>query len=153
MFDLRYSDARMYAPLLVASVIFSTLSLFYGGIQISLKRPKQNGFSTIAGAVVNLVVHFALIKYIGLYAAAVSTLVSNLVVMAIRVIQLKNDFYFKVEKKHVVLLLIFVYYLFVASMKVNLILGFVNVIIASIIFVFSNKEFIVKILRKLRLVK
>ena len=47
IFDSRFSSARLYSPLLISSVIYNVVALFYGGIQISLKRTKANGFSTI----------------------------------------------------------------------------------------------------------
>ncbi|MCD7817562.1 MAG: oligosaccharide flippase family protein, partial [Lachnospiraceae bacterium] len=92
VFDAKYYEARLYAPILVSAIIFSSLSQFFGGIQISLKRPKENGVSTVIGAITNLLVHFLLINIIGLYAAAISTLASNVVVMLIRQFKLKDTF-------------------------------------------------------------
>lgn len=146
IFDSRYTLARLYSPILVASVVFSTMSLFYGGIQISLKRPKQNGFSTIIGAILNLVIHLVLINYIGLYAAAISTLLSNLAVVAIRAFQLKKDFYFRLNAKHIILVLIFVYFAFVATKKLHLAFEILNVLFALLVFLYANWIYLKKFL-------
>lgn len=150
IFDMRYSDARLYSPILVASIIFSTLSIFYGGIQISLKRPKANGLSTVIGAIVNLGVHLVLVNFIGLYAAAISTLVSNAVVMIIRKYLLQKEFYIRIEKKQYVFVIIFVYFAVAAMMKLSLFVNIINLVIACVLFVFINKEYINKMVKKLR---
>lgn len=142
IFDKRYCDARLYTSILVASVIFSTISLFYGGIQISLKNPKANGFSTVIGALVNLVIHISLIKFIGLYAASISTLISNMVVMVIRKYQLRDSFEFKLNVQQILLCIIFVYYSFLSTQRVSLLLNALHIVVAVIIFVFCNYQYI-----------
>ena len=49
VFDSRYYEGRLYSPILITSIIFMILSQFYGGIQISLKMPKENGKTTVIG--------------------------------------------------------------------------------------------------------
>ncbi|SFU99369.1 lipopolysaccharide biosynthesis protein [Butyrivibrio sp. INlla21] len=136
IFDSRFSSARLYSPLLISSVIYNVVALFYGGIQISLKRTKANGFSTIMGAAVNLIIHLSLVRVIGLYAAAISTVVSNMVVMYIRKIMLRNDYRFIILKRQYVYGLIFIYFSVVGMMRLPLWINLMNLVLAGVVFAF-----------------
>lgn len=148
IFDSRYISARFYTPILIVSIIFSTLSLFYGGIQISLKRPKANGISTVIGAIVNLAVHILLIKNLGLYAAALSTLISNMVVFAIRKSFLKDTFKLKINKKSYFYILFLVYFSIVAMFKFSLFINLVNLTLATFLFIYINMDIVKKVLKR-----
>ena len=63
-----------------------------------LKETKENGLTTILGAIVNVIIDLVLIKYIGLYAAALSTIIANIVICVIRYIRLKPEVHFKMNK-------------------------------------------------------
>ncbi len=149
IFDIKYIDARFYAPILVTSIIFSTLSQFFGGIQISLKRPKENGVSTVIGAIVNVGVHLALVKAVGLYAAAVSTLVSNMVVMLIRQVKLKDTVRIYIDKQMFFLMILYLYFAAICYVDVNVLVSIINLVIAGVVFVFINKDICFKFLRKI----
>ena len=147
IFDARYSDARLYSSILVASIIFSTISIFYGGIQISLKRPKANGISTLIGAIVNLVIHLLLVDFIGLYAAAFSTLISNAVVLYIRKYMLRKIYNIKLDLKCYCLVPVFIYFSIFSMIRTNLLINIVNVIFAAAVFLLVNRDIILKTLR------
>ena len=73
-----YKEAYLYIPILVFSVYFSNMASFYGGIFSAYKRTKIIGTTTLVSAIINLVVDIVLIKFIGIYAAALSTLLSSI---------------------------------------------------------------------------
>lgn len=148
IFDSKYSDARFYAPILVSAIIFSSLSQYFGGIQISLKRPKENGATTVVGAVVNLIVHIALVSLIGLYAAAISTMVSNIVVMVMRKYKLKDTVKVSLKKIDYVYIIFYLYFFAVCYIKVPLAVSLVNLIAACVLFVVINMDFMQKIVKK-----
>ena len=153
LFDNKYYEGHLYTAILVTSIIFSCIAQFFGGIQISLKNPKANGVSTIIGAIVNLVVHLMFVKLIGLYAAAISTLVSNVAVAVIRRIQLKKDIAIKTWKSNYIYIIIYLYFCVMSYFINNNILNIINLIVAGIIFIVANRELILKILKKLKLIK
>ena len=72
------------------------MSGFYGSLFVAFKETKIIGSSTIIGAILNIIINIALIKFIGLYAAVISTLVSNYIVTIIRKEKLKK--YMTLEK-------------------------------------------------------
>jgi len=63
-------------PLLVIGSVLNVLQTLYGIIYIGLKDTKQVSKSSIMAALVNIVIDLLLIKVIGLYAAALSTICS-----------------------------------------------------------------------------
>lgn len=85
-----YVAAYEYIPLLVIALYYGNMAGFYGTIFTAFKESKIIGKSTICGAIINLVVHLALIYFIGIYAAIISTLVSNYAVSLYRKNKLKN---------------------------------------------------------------
>ena len=85
-----YVAAFEYIPLLVIALYYGNMAGFYGTLFTAFKESKIIGKSTIWGAIINLVVHLGLIYFIGIYAAIISTLVSNYVVAIYRKSKLKD---------------------------------------------------------------
>lgn len=79
-----YGEAYVHIPILLIGVMFSMLATILGGVYIAYKRTKDVGITTIAAAVVNLIVDIAMVKFIGLFAASVSTLFSYFFLFAYR---------------------------------------------------------------------
>lgn len=151
IFDIKYDTARFYTPILVSSVVFGSLSQFFGGIQISLKRPKANGVTTMLGAVVNLIVHLSLIKFVGLYAAALSTIVSNIVIVFLRAYLLRKDVKFTLDSKMTIYILIYAYFIVMAYIRLPLILSVFNLALAAVYFILLNRDTINQVLKKLKI--
>ena len=153
IFDTKYNIARFHAPILLFSILFNSISQFIGGIQISFKRPKENGVTTVIAAIINIVTHLLLIRIIGLYAASISTLISNLSLMVLRKIRLK-EVPLHLEKNNYFYFLIFIYvficqYIFTNNYIINIL----NVGLASIIFLIINYGMIKNISMKLLKIK
>lgn len=83
-----YDDAYMYIPILVFAVYFSNMSNFYGGIFSAYMESKIVGRTTVISAIINLAINILLIKFIGIYAAALSTLVSSVFLYLYRKIKI-----------------------------------------------------------------
>ena len=83
LINKNYYNAIYYVPILLIATYFANISGFYGGIFTAYKDTKIMGTTTIA-AVINLVINLFTIKWIGVYAAALSTLIANLVVYMYR---------------------------------------------------------------------
>lgn len=153
LFDHKYFEGYMYTSILVSAIIFSCISQFFGGIQISLKNPKANGVSTMIGAIANLIIHLAVIKVIGLYAAAISTLLSNVIVTIIRYMQLKKDIKLKINKTNYIYIIIYLYISIMSFYINNNVLNILDLLLATCVFIIANIDFIKKILLKLKIIK
>lgn len=75
-----YNEAYIYIPIIMIATYYSNLSSFYGGIFSAYKDTKIMGTTTMCAAIINLVIDLALVKFIGIYAACLSTLIANLIV-------------------------------------------------------------------------
>ena len=148
VFDEKYFEAIYYSPILIVAAILVSISQFLGGIQIALKQPKQSGITTVTGAITNIILHIALWKYIGLYAAAISTLIANSVIVILRIWLLRTNFLISIQRKTKSIGIGFIYFFIMAYFNQNFILNVVNLIFAIIFFVGCNKEFIKKLVTK-----
>lgn len=88
--NVSYDAAYYQIPILVYAAMFSGLSANVGSIYIAYKKTKEISLTTIVTAVINVLVHIGLIKFIGLYAASISTLVSFAAMFFYRIFRLKN---------------------------------------------------------------
>lgn len=90
MINDNYYEAVYYVPILLLATYFSNISGFYGGIFTAYKDTKIMGTTTVAAAIVNVIVNLAMIFKFGIYAAAISTLVANFVVYVYRKLKVKK---------------------------------------------------------------
>lgn len=74
-----YGDAYYQMPMLILGMFFFVMSSFFGGIYVAYKKTVNVGISTIIAAGINLIVDFALITFVGIWAGSISTLVSYVV--------------------------------------------------------------------------
>lgn len=149
IFDSKYSDARLYMPILVVAIVFNSLSQFYGGIMISLKRPKANGITTLLGAIVNAAVHIGLVYFIGLYAAAISTAVSNLALCIFRRFNLRYDVVCKPNKSTLLYAVFFVYMFIIAYIDVDVYVRITNLFFSCALFAYINRVMLIKVFTKI----
>ena len=77
MINSKYHDAYLYIPPLVVGTIFNVAICLYSQIYLAKKMSKQVASTTILGAVINILINVVFIKYIGLFAASLSTMVST----------------------------------------------------------------------------
>ncbi|MCR4581095.1 MAG: oligosaccharide flippase family protein [Bacilli bacterium] len=147
-FDERYIEAKQYGEILVITTVFHVISMFLGGIQISLNNPKANGYSTTFGAVVNLLIHLSLVNFMGLYAAAISTVVSNITVMIIRWMWLPRKYAIKSTKKTKYAIAILLYYAICSYIQLSMVFRIINLILAILSFIIINKSFVNEVLSK-----
>lgn len=98
-----YGEAFYQVPILYFGIFFSSLVNFYSGIYIALKRTKQVGYSSVAGAILNALINIFLIKEIGLYAASISTALSFLIIALYRAYDLGKVIKIKYSLKDILL--------------------------------------------------
>lgn len=85
-----YMEAYQYIPPLILAIYFSNLSSYYGGIFAAYKDTKIMGSTTILAAILNLTINLICIKFIGIYAAIISTFLAFFVVYQYRSIKIKK---------------------------------------------------------------
>lgn len=149
IFDIKYYEGHLYAPILIAGTVLATVSQFYGSIQISLKQPKENGITTVIGAVSNVIIHLVFVHFIGLFAAAISTLASELIVCILRDRKVKKIVKLNLNKSTYLYIGIYLIYTGLAYYISNPVVNVVSVIVASILVIYGNKDMVLKISKKI----
>lgn len=111
-----YSSAYEQIPILMISTIFSILVSLLGSIYVALKKTKEIAKTSILAAVINIVINILLIKYIGLYAASISTLIAYLAMSIYRYLDIQKyinirlDFRFLLHSFICSIFILFFYY-------------------------------------------
>lgn len=147
IWDSKYYNGIVYVWMLLAGMCFSFLAQFLGGILIAEKRTKANGFTTIFAAVINIIVHVVLIKFVGLYAAAFSTFFSYFCLFIIRIILLKNRYQLRITGKSIIALGLFAIVV-VLQYTENPVIGVLTLIVACIVSIILNKDIVMGIVNK-----
>lgn len=84
LYSRDFYQAWKFVPVLVLAVVVHGAGSFLGSVYTSAKRTGIILYSTIAGAVVNVALNFAMIPVWGTYGAALATLISYGVIWIIR---------------------------------------------------------------------
>ncbi len=151
LFSEEYMDASYQVPIMICAIVFSMLAQFIGGIYVAQKQSKKNGVTTVFAAVANVVCHISLVRFIGLYAASLSTLVAYALLFVIRYVDIRKTCNLKFNRQTLICFLIFTYFVGVNYIHNEFLSGF-NVIIACVVFgILNYKQFITmigKILKK-----
>ena len=147
-----YNKAIPQMPILYMGMFFSAIASFIGGIYIANKKTKSIGITTTFAAILNLLIDIALVKYIGLFAASLSTCVSYGILALYRIVNVKKfqDINYNVKKNIIIIILL----LFICLINFinNNSLNIFNVFFACITSLYLNKEIIcfikIKFLKK-----
>ncbi|WP_303189029.1 lipopolysaccharide biosynthesis protein [uncultured Clostridium sp.] len=98
MVNNNYYNAYNLIPITIVAAIFQIISGLLSAVYVAKNDSKSIAKSSIFSAIVNIIVHVSLIKFIGLYAAVVSTLVSYFALAIYRIYDV-NKKYIKVKIK------------------------------------------------------
>ena len=137
-----YNEAFTYIPILALGVVFNVGVSLYSSIYIAKKMTKQVAATSVMGAIINIVVNVVLIKFIGLWAASLSTMISYFSMMVYRHFDLKKYINIKYEKGlFIKTILIFAFAIFLYYLK-NIYLNIINLVVVVIYSFLINKKFL-----------
>lgn len=143
-----YADAYYQIPILFLGMFFLSISTFLGGIYVAYKESKSVGITTIVAATCNLILDLTTIKWIGLYAASGSTLMSYIFLFIYRIIDIQKIVRVKYNRKHIILVLILMVTESVLCFQQKRILNMINLIFGCAVFWVLNKSFVKIVLQK-----
>ena len=141
-----YNEAFYYIPILVLGSVFNVVVCLYSGIYIAKKMTGKVSSTAIVGAIVNIVLNALFIKLIGLYAAAVSTAISYLVMMLYRHFDIKKYINIKFEKNLLLKSILIYTFAFIMYYQKNIYLDIISLVVICIYSFMLNKKFIMSIL-------
>ena len=148
MIGKEYQEAYLYIPILSIGMIFNIVVSFIGSIYIAKMKSKEVALSSFWSGVLNISINVLLIKYIGLWAASISTLLAFLIMSVYRYYDVQKYVRLKIDKK----LLMYLVLLFTIDVLLyylgSLYAYIANVIIISCSAFFLNKSLIVVSIKK-----
>lgn len=103
LYKNEFYSAWKYVPVLAITVIFSSMCGFFETVFKAAKNTKQLFFTTLIGAISNIILNIPLILFWGAYGAAIATLISYIIVYIMRVTQSKRIFDFDIHLKKFVI--------------------------------------------------
>lgn len=95
--DAAYERAYLYTPLLVIAVLLMCYDQFLSSIYTVTKHTKNSLWSSLAAAVLNLILNAVLIPKYGVHGAIIATLASYFVCYLIRIIDTRRFVPFRVQ--------------------------------------------------------
>ena len=135
-----YQSAYNYIPILLYSDSWNILVYLIGGIYVAKKETRKVANTTIGAAIINLIIHIALIKIIGLYAACISTLVSYIVMGIYRYIDCQKYVKLRISINKMITYTLIYGICSIAYIMNNIYLNILNVLIAIIYIFISNRQ-------------
>lgn len=144
-----YDEAYNQILVLYLAVFSFVISTFWGGLYVAYQKTKSVGISAVVAAIINIVVDVALIKWIGLYAASISTLVSYLFLCIYRIFDTRKFLKIKYNFKHIFVVLAIVIIQCIVCAQRMLVLDIINFVVGVIVFVVLNKDIISSYLKKI----
>lgn len=140
--DSQYIEAYKYMPLLYLGVGYSAFAGYYGANFLKLKKTKVIFVSSIVAGLLNIVIAFLLMKYIGLFASAMGTFVGYVIMFLIRVKQTKTYFDIRININLLIgLTILCLVYSYLVLLENNIVTGLM-LIISILITLFLNKSII-----------
>ncbi len=95
----KFNEAYYQIPILMISTLCNIMVSLLGSVYVAQKNSKEIAKTSIFAAVINIIVNLGLVKFIGLYAASISTLVAYLVMAIYRYIDVQKYIKIKVDFK------------------------------------------------------
>lgn len=150
LINSKYDEAFIYIPILALGVVFNVGVSLYSSIYIAKKMTKEVAATSMLGAIINIVVNVVLIKYIGLYAAAFSTMISYFIMMMYRHFDLKKHLNIKYEKGIFIKTILIFTFAIILYYQRNIYLDVLNLVVVCIYAVIINKEFLMATYNSIR---
>lgn len=148
----KFSLAYLYIPPLLLGNLYNAIANVIGGIYIAKKQTNTVARTTVLAASINILINLIMIKKWGVFAAAISTLISYIILTIYRYIDIRKYIKIKLEYKmmiytHIIYgVLIFLYYN--NARVINLIL---TILVSYILNKYDIRKIVNKIIKKRRI--
>ncbi|SHP75794.1 Polysaccharide biosynthesis protein [Mycobacteroides abscessus subsp. abscessus] len=144
--DIKFSEAWIYIPSLYIGALFASFSSFYGTGYLSTKNTIGAFYTSVLGAMVNILVNFMFTPIIGIHAASISTMLAFFVMWIARVYQTKKYFKIVIKPSNIIILGCFVvlYTVLYYVNKTN-VQTFLLFVLSVLLFLIFNRDLFIKI--------
>lgn len=141
MINEKFSAGYGLVPISIVGSLFNVIVGLISVIYVAEKNTKAIASTSIVSAVINIIVHLVLIRFIGLYAAVISTFVAFFVMSIYRLMDAsKRYFKIKINMKFIIQSLIALIFVFVSYYINNIYLNVFVVLFAVLFAIYINKD-------------
>lgn len=128
-------------PILIIASLFNVVVGLISVIYVAKKNTKAIASTSIVSAVINIIVHLGLIKFIGLYAAAISTFVSFFIMSIYRLYDVNKKYLrIYIEKRFIIISTVSIIITLISYYINNFYLNIFVIIYAILLSYLLNKE-------------
>lgn len=145
-----YKIGSVYIGFLYLGAIFQGFSTFASVGYLQNKKTTRAATSSVAGAIVNLLIDLALIKTIGLFAAALSTYAGFLVMWLVRMYDIRSDWPITVKKNKFVAMTVIATFIATVTIWTPISIDIVITGVFGIVFLVLNRYYLMLFIRKIR---
>ncbi len=138
LIDKEFFKAYYFIPIYILSAFFNVIQGLYSVVYIALKKTKDIAKTTMLAAIINLVVHIVCIRWIGMYAAAVSSVVSYLIISVYRYYDIKKYVNVPINKQDVGIIIVIFAVAFITYYMQNMLVSGVVLILTFVFCVYFN---------------
>ena len=141
MINEKFSAGYGLIPISIIGSLFNVVVGLISVIYVAEKNTKAIASTSIVSAVINIIVHLVLIKFIGLYAAVISTFVAYFVMSIYRLMDAsKRYFKVKIDMKFIIQSFIALIFVFASYYISNIYLNVFVVLFAVLFAIYINKD-------------
>lgn len=150
-----YNDAYNYIPILVISSLLNVFVGLISVIYVAKKMTKKIAQTSMWAGIINLVINLILIRYIGIYAAAISTAISFATMSIYRYIDIRKYVKIKLDfKRNLTILIMFIFTIlgyYLGNIYIKLVILVVGIVYACLMnksIIFYSIDILKKYLKK-----
>lgn len=141
MINEKFSVGYGLVPISIIGSLFNVVVGLVSVIYVAKKNTKAIASTSIVSAVINIIVHLVLIKFIGLYAAVISTFMAFFIMSIYRLIDVsKRYFKVKIDINFIIQSLIALIVVFISYYINNIYLNVFVVLFAVFFVIYINKN-------------
>ena len=153
LIDLSYREAYYYIPILLLGTLSNIIVSFIGSIYVGKKMTKQVATTSLWAGILNILINIVLIKQIGVYAAAISTVLAFTIMSLYRIIDVQKYVKLKLESKNLIFIIILYSFTCCFYYLANKNLCIIWLILMIVLMLGFNYKFVKFFLRKLKIIK
>ncbi len=145
-----YKIGSIYIGFLYLGAIFQGFSTFASVGYLQSKKTARAATSSLAGAIVNLLVDFILIKSVGLFAAALSTYAGFLVMWLVRMYDIRKDWPIAVNVPKFTIMTLVATIIATVTIWTTAEIDAIMTVLFGVLFIALNKNYIKIVTQKIK---
>ena len=147
--NVNFKASYIHILILIIAAFFHSWGNLYGSLFTAVKSTKNIAKTTVYAAIINVAINLLFINKIGLLAASLSTLISYIIIVIMRHIEINKIVKINYDNKKVLLLIVLligVAYIYYIN---NLIISIIALLLSIVVFCMFNYKIVKFILNKI----